>query len=135
MLVGLNEAARLVRKDQSTVTRACQSGRLSFTKDEHGARMFDPAELERVYGPLHRPEEPVTPPPIDALAEALERAHVAEVAGLQREVHRLEEHVRMLEAQCAQWQAQAGQITRLLADQRERTLAQRLRLVFGGKAA
>jgi hypothetical protein len=135
MKVGLNEAARLAGKDQSTITRACQSGRLSFTKDEHGNRMFDPAELERVYGPLRPPEGPAAPPPTDALAEALERAHVAEVAGLQREVRRLEEHVRLLETQCSQWQAQAGQITRLLTDQRERTLAQRLRLVFSGKAA
>ena len=107
MLVGLNEAARLAGKDQSTITRAYQAGRLSFTKDARGNPMFDPAELERVYGPLRPPEEP---PPTDAL----ERAIAAEVAGLQQEVHRLVEHMRT---------------------QRERTLAQRLRLVFGGKAA
>jgi hypothetical protein len=131
MQVGLNEAARLAGKDQSTITRACQSDRLSFIKDELG-RMFDPAELERVYGPLRRQEEPAAPGPTTAITEALERAHAAELAGLLREIHRLEEHVRMLEAQCAQWQAQAGQITRPLTDQRERaTLVQRLRLVFG----
>jgi hypothetical protein len=138
MQVGLNEAARLASKDQSTITRACQSGRLSFTKDENGNRMFDLAELERVYGPLRQPEEPATPAPTDAITEALERAHTAEVAGLRREISRLEEHVRLLEAQCSQWQGQASQITRLLTDQRERernTLAQRLRLVFGGRAA
>ena len=105
MLVGLNAAARMVRKDQSTLTRACNAGRLSFTKDENGARMFDPAELERVYGPMRPPEEP-------------DRAHAAELAGLQREVRRLEEHVRLLTDQCAQWQSQAAQITRLLTDQR-----------------
>ena len=38
MQVGLNEAARLTGKDQSTITRACQSGRLSFTKDESHTR-------------------------------------------------------------------------------------------------
>ena len=61
MQVGLTEAARLTGKDQSTITRACQSGRLSFTKDESGNRMFDLAELERVYGPLRKPEEQTDP--------------------------------------------------------------------------
>ena len=57
MQVGLTEAARLTGKDASTITRACNSGRLSFTKDEAGNRIFDIAELERVYGPLRTPEE------------------------------------------------------------------------------
>ena len=153
MQVGLNEAARLAGKDQSTITRACQAGRLSFTKDESGSRMFDLAELERVYGPLRKPAEQTDPAPtadIAAITEALERAHVAEVTGLQREIRRLEDQVRLIEAQCGQWQGQASQITRLLTDQREQaerddlrrqrepelgTLAQRLKFVFGGKAA
>jgi septal ring factor EnvC (AmiA/AmiB activator) len=149
MQVGLNEAARLTGKDASTITRACQAGRLSFSKDETGNRMFDLAELERVYGPLRKPEEQIVPTAnIAAITEALERAHAAEVTGLQREIRRLEDQVRLLETQCSQWQGQANQITRLLADQREQaerdraqqerergTLAQRLKLVFGGKAA
>ena len=159
MQVGLNEAARLTGKDQSTITRACQSGRLSFTKDESGNRMFDLAELERVYGQLRKPEKQTDPAPtadIAAITEALERARAAEVTGLQREIRRLEDQVRLLETQCSQWQGQASQITRLLTDQREQaewdrarqeredrqrqqepergTLAQRLKFVFGGKA-
>jgi hypothetical protein len=149
MQVGLNEAARLTGKDASTITRACQAGRLSFSKDENGNRMFDLAELERVYGPLRKPEEQTVPTAnTAAVTEALERAHAAEVNGLQREIRRLEDQVRLLETQCNQWQGQASQITRLLTDQREQaerdraqqeqgrgTLAQRLKLVFGGKAA
>jgi TolA-binding protein len=158
MQVGLNEAARLTGKDASTITRACQAGRLAFSKDESGNRMFDLAELERVYGPLRKPEEQTVPTAnIAAITEALERAHAAEVTGLQREIRRLEDQVRLLETQCSQWQGQASQITRLLTDQREQaerdrmqqergdlrrqqgpergTLARRLKLVFGGKAA
>jgi TolA-binding protein len=158
MQVGLNEAARLTGKDASTITRACQAGRLSFSKDESGNRMFDLAELERVYGPLRKPEEQTAPTAnVAAITEALERAHAAEVTGLQREIRRLEDQVRLLETQCSQWQGQASQITRLLTDQREQaerdrmqqergdlrrqqepergTLARRLKLVFGGKAA
>ena len=99
MQVGLNEAARLTGKDASTITRACQAGRLSFSKDESGNRMFDLAELERVYGPLRKPEEQTVPTAnIAAVTEALERAHAAEVNGLQREIRRLEDQVRLLEA-------------------------------------
>src|SRR3954451_10938488 len=159
MQVGLNEAARLTGKDASTITRAGQPGRLSFTKDESGNRMFDLAELGRVYGPLRKPEEHTDPAPtadIPAITEALERAHAAEVTWLQREMRRLEDQIRLLETQCNQWQGQASQITWLLTDQREqaerdrarqeredrrrqeperRTLAQRLKFVFGGEAA
>ena len=128
MQVGLNEAARLAGKDQSTITRACQGGRLSFTKDESGNRMFDLAELERVYGPLRKPEGQTDPAPtadIAAITEALERAHAAEVTGLQREIRRLEDQVRLIETQCSQWQGQASQITRLLTDQREQAEGRR----------
>ena len=135
MQVRLNEAARLTARDASTITRACQAGRLSFGKDENGNRVFELAELERVYGPLRQPEQAITA----VETGTLERAHTAEVAGLRREISRLEDQVRLLESQCGHWQEQASQITRLLTDQREDrrrgTLAQRLRLVFGGKAA
>jgi hypothetical protein len=113
MQVGLNEAARRTGKDQSTITRACQAGRLSFSKDESGNRLFDIAELERVYGPLRKPEEqPVPTADTAAITESLERAHAAEVTGLQREIRRLEDQVRLLETQCSQWQGKASQITR-----------------------
>jgi hypothetical protein len=49
-MLGLNEAARLVGCDVSTLHRAMASGRLSFTKDANGKRCLDPAELERVFG-------------------------------------------------------------------------------------
>jgi hypothetical protein len=152
MQVGLNEAARLTGKDASTIIRAGQLVRLSFSKDESGNRMFDLAELGRVYGPLRKPEEHTDPAPtadITVISEALERANATEVTGLQREMRRLEDQVRLLEPQCNQWQGQASQITRLLTDQREQaeredrrrqepergTLAQRLKFVFDGKAA
>ena len=163
MQVGLTEAARLTGKDASTITRACQSGKLSFSKDEHGARLFDIAELERVYGTLRLPEEQTDPASasldLAVITEALERAHAAEVQGLKREISRLEDQIRLLEAQCSQWQGQAAQITRLLTDQRERaareeerherreraarasapphlaTIGRRLRFIFGGDGA
>ena len=41
MQVRLNEIARLTARDVSTITRACQAGRLSFGKDENGNRVFE----------------------------------------------------------------------------------------------
>jgi hypothetical protein len=48
--VGLTEAARLVGRNQSTVHRAMQTGRLSYTTDSAGKRVVDTAELDRVFG-------------------------------------------------------------------------------------
>jgi hypothetical protein len=47
--IGLSEAARLTGKPRSTIHRAMASGRLSYTLSADGARLIDPAELERVW--------------------------------------------------------------------------------------
>jgi hypothetical protein len=49
-LVGLSEAAKLTGRNQTTIHRAVKTGRLSYTVDEAGARRFDTAELDRVFG-------------------------------------------------------------------------------------
>jgi DNA-binding transcriptional MerR regulator len=54
--VGLSEAAKLTGKSQSTIHRAAETGKLSAGKNENGDRVFDVAELERVYG-LKAPDE------------------------------------------------------------------------------
>jgi hypothetical protein len=153
MQVGLTEAARLTGKDASTITRACNSGRLSFTKDEAGNRMFDMAELERVYGTLRTPEEQAPDAPgldLTALHDAELRAKDAEIAALQREKRLLEDVITDLRQDREKWQQQAGQVTRLLTDQRKQaeedwdrreqvpklaTLTGRLRYVLTGNAA
>jgi chromosome segregation ATPase len=148
MQVGLTEAARLTGKDASTITRACNSGRLSFMRDDAGNRIFDVAELERVYGKLRTPEEQqahdALGQDLTALHEAELRAKDAEIAALQREKRLLEDVIADLRRDREKWQEQAGQVTRLLTDRREQeewqvpelaTLAGRLRYVLTGKAA
>jgi hypothetical protein len=49
-LVGLTEAARLTGKHTTTVLRAARTGRLSSSLNSIGQRVFDTAELDRVYG-------------------------------------------------------------------------------------
>ena len=151
MQVGLTEAARLTGKDASTITRACQAGRLSFQKDDAGARVFDIAELERWAGKLRNPDDAPTSEnalPFTAVHDAEIRAKDAEIDGLRREIRRLEEALEDARHERSRWQEQAGQITRLLTDQRaeaerERnqrdhehqlsTLTQRLKFILTGK--
>jgi len=49
-LIGLNEAARLSGRNRSTLHRAMNDGRLSYSLDDSGDRRIDVAELERVFG-------------------------------------------------------------------------------------
>jgi hypothetical protein len=51
-LVSIAEAAKLVGKSRKTLYNATQSGRVSFTQDETGAKLVDTSELIRVYGKL-----------------------------------------------------------------------------------
>lgn len=50
--VNITEAARLVRKNRTTIHRAIAQGKLSVTRDAQGNRLIDLAELQRVYGAL-----------------------------------------------------------------------------------
>lgn len=50
--VNVRTAAKLARRNRSTLTRMIERGKLSATKDENGRYLIDPAELERVFGAL-----------------------------------------------------------------------------------
>jgi len=53
--VGVVAAAKLAGKDRSTIRRAMDAGRLSFSRGTGGQRLVDVAELERHFGALHPP--------------------------------------------------------------------------------
>ncbi len=121
MQVGLIEAARITGKDPSTITRAVNNGKLSASQDADGKRVFDVAELERVFGPLKVNGEAAHGAPALPGTDT----HRLELEAAEREKLLLKEHIRLLEAQIedlkadrAKWQEQAGQITRLLTDER-----------------
>jgi hypothetical protein len=50
----LQQAADAAGKAKSTIWKACESGKISYTKDEHGQFLIEPAELHRVYPPKPR---------------------------------------------------------------------------------
>ncbi len=124
MQVGLSEAAKLTGKDPSTITRAVNNGKLSASQDADGKRVFDIAELERAFGPLEVNGEAAH----GAAALPGTDTHRLELEAAQGREQLLKEHIRLLEAQIddlkadrARWQEQAGQITRLLTDERSAT--------------
>lgn len=59
-LVSITEAAKLVRRNRSTLYRDIERGRLSKTVTPEGETQIDTAELLRAYGRLHSPEEEPT---------------------------------------------------------------------------
>jgi hypothetical protein len=88
-LVNARQAAELTGKDRSTLLRAVSSGRLSATRDDRGQHLFDPAELERVYGSLRAHQGDA-----HAVREAA-YAHNPDAQAL--EIERLRTMVEMLE--------------------------------------
>jgi len=56
-LVSITEAAKLVRRNRSTIYRDIEKGRLSKTVTLDGETQIDTSELLRAYGSLHTPDD------------------------------------------------------------------------------
>ncbi|HYD93711.1 MAG TPA: hypothetical protein VEC01_00195 [Noviherbaspirillum sp.] len=56
-LVSITEAAKLVRRNRSTIYRDIERGRLSKTVTPEGETQIDTSELLRAYGSIHVAEE------------------------------------------------------------------------------
>ena len=54
--INVRTAAKLARRNRSTLTRMIERGHLSATRDDGGRYLIDPAELERVFGTLSSPD-------------------------------------------------------------------------------
>lgn len=83
----LGEAARLIDKSKSTLTRAIKGGRLSAQRCEDGSYAIDPAELSRVYRvqPLATVAKPVAldtvpPPDVTPVEELTAKLAASEAA-------------------------------------------------------
>jgi hypothetical protein len=60
MQVGITEAAKITRKNKSVIWRDTKAGKISATQDGKGQRVYNVAELERVYGRIYSHEELAT---------------------------------------------------------------------------
>lgn len=81
------QAARATGVATATITRALKSGKISGHKDQNGSWMIDPAELHRVFPPLHPLQESKTERPFMKDTETPERP--SEIPALERELETL----------------------------------------------
>lgn len=123
MLVKLQRAAELTGKSRSTIHRAMEKGRVSYTTDEDAERVIDTAELERVFGLLPQgatEQGDVT----DTQRNDTTLIELRSQLTLERERTRmLEERVDELRDERDAWRSQA---TGLLTDKRERDTSERV---------
>jgi hypothetical protein len=121
----LREAAKAVGRDRTTLMRAIRLGRLSATRDAAtGAWLIEPAELHRVYPPVHVE----TLPPCDTNTGAPQGESHLRTPGSQGGSHGSQGdsqgELRELRARLADAQEQIGDLRRRLdrADERLTTL-------------
>jgi hypothetical protein len=60
MEVGINQAAKITRKNKSVIWRDEKAGKLSSKANGKGHKVYDIAELERVYGQIYDPAQDET---------------------------------------------------------------------------
>ncbi|MDB5841164.1 MAG: hypothetical protein JWQ23_3116 [Herminiimonas sp.] len=70
--VTITEAAKLVRRSRRTLYRDIDSGRLSKTLNRDGTATIDTSELLRVYGTLHKEDEPGAQPGVTSPVDDFE---------------------------------------------------------------
>ncbi len=118
----LGEAANAAGKAKSTIFKACKDGVISFSRDERGRFLIEPAELHRVFPPVsaERSSEPPAEQPRwneETLKTAMERDF------LKREVEQLRTLLEDMKSERDEWRRQAQ--TLALTDQRKPEPAQR----------
>lgn len=95
-LISISEAAKLVRKQRTTLDEDIERGYLSKTIAENGEAVVDTSELLRAYGRLYADEDDNTRQSNEAVRIALleERTHSLErVLALEAELRRVKDQV------------------------------------------
>jgi hypothetical protein len=114
--LGLQAAAELTGRSRSTIHRAMNQGRLSYERDESGARLVETAELLRVFG--ESPPEDAGNRASNGERHAMRNVELRAKLELERSKNALlEERITELKEERDRWREQA---TRLLTDQRPR---------------
>jgi excisionase family DNA binding protein len=129
----LGEAAKRTELSKPTIQRAIKSGKLSATRNDDGSYAIDPAELERVYGPLRVTGNGASQEPehVTAISANETGGSEAEIQHLrerlssldierQRERDQLTDHIEDLRRRLDSEAQERRKLTALLTDQREK---------------
>ena len=109
--VGVQRAVELTGKSKSTIQRAMNSGKLSFSNSDAGRRLIDVSELERVFGVKPAAAENAIETELQKAKEILETERMKmRIRTLEDKLHVAEEQIADLKAQRDQWQKQAQQV-------------------------
>ena len=109
--VGVQRAVELTGKSKSTIQRAMNSGKLSFSTSEAGRRLIDVSELERVFGVKPAAAENAIEAELQKAKDILETERMKmRIRTLEDKLHAAEEQITDLKAQRDQWQKQAQQV-------------------------
>lgn len=119
-----SEAAKLAGVSPSKIKNWAGSGKLSCHKDENGYRLFDPAEVARVFDVKmsdSRPESTPESRPQSTVSDQLTALHEAEKTALQAQIDALKERLKdrdetvtELRDQRDKWEQMASRSTLLL---------------------
>ncbi|MCB1591234.1 MAG: entry exclusion 1 domain-containing protein [Alphaproteobacteria bacterium] len=110
--VGAQRAAVLTGKSKSTIQRAMNSGKLSYSLDQNDRRVIDVSELERVFG--IRPESLQADAPAKASSDTqldIDKERLTlEVKLLELRLENAQEQIEDLKGQRDKWENQASQV-------------------------
>ena len=121
MEVGINQAAKITRKNKSVIWRDEKSGKLSATQDGKGKKVYNIAELERVYGQIYDPNQPATTETAagqvasDQMQPAIEAEKLAlKLEFVERELNLVKEQLTEIKTDRDHWRSQAETALRAL---------------------
>ncbi|MCB1681931.1 MAG: entry exclusion 1 domain-containing protein [Rhodospirillales bacterium] len=111
--VGAQRAAVLTGKSKSTIQRAMNSGKLSYSLDQNDRRVIDVSELERVFGikPESLQAGGASAPSSSPVNSDIEKERLAlEIKLLELRLENAQEQIEDLRGQRDKWENQANQV-------------------------
>ncbi len=114
MAYTLGEAANAAGKAKSTIFKACKDGVISFSRDDRGRFLIEPAELHRVF-PLVSAERSPEPAPEQPRMDEETLKTGIERDFLKREIEQLRTLLEDMKSERDEWRRQAQ--TLALTDQ------------------
>lgn len=115
-LVTAKQAEKLTGKTRQTFWRDAKSGKISVHKDKDGSNLYEPSELERVYGLLNESNSSNTTKLPDETHEKTEILH-QKTEFLQEKINILEKQLQKSEEREERAQEQIGKLNETISRQ------------------